>query len=163
MAAITTTSIAITSYSSTYGVGVSNSYGSCPTGGSGVGKNNDRGGARYTVTIATAGSYVMDVQFGSSTWSDKSYGRWDAEASSSTYDLYAGESQNNALVSSTARTLTAGTHYFYLGSATDGNYYTLPWCSLTLRSLGGALASSPPPPPVAAVAATTTTSIAITR
>jgi len=143
--AVSPISIPVGAFDQTSGGAVSTSFGTCPGGGQGTGYARDKALARYVVTLPVKGSYVMEVQFGHSGHMDKTYARWDAEPTTANYDLFAGETATNKLLTSEATTLDAGTHAFWIGSSPDGNWYTLPWCALTVKCLNCMVA--PPPPP----------------
>lgn len=119
-----------------YGAGYG-AFGTCPAGGSARGKNNDQAGAIYTVNIQGGGTFIVEVQFGDSSYNDKTYGRWDAQPTSSSYHLFAGGgsggNNENQMIRSSPQFLSAGTHKWYMGSANDGGYYTHPWCSINIK------------------------------
>lgn len=123
------------SYSGTYGYGVQVPYsgGSCPDGGRPIGMAHDVAGAKYDITIPATGLVSVSVQWGISGASDKSYLQWDRAPTASDNILVVGEESNNQLKTSSPVSLSAGSHTLWLGSAADGNYYTLPWCKIIVN------------------------------
>ena len=132
----TTFILNVLSPSGSWGGGIT-SFGTCPTGGSGTGKATDSAGAIYNVQIEASGSYIVDVQFGDSQYNDKTYGKWNVQPTSVSYDLFAGGGSGggneNQKLSSSPVYLNAGLNTWQIGSGTDGGYYTHPWCSITVR------------------------------
>ena len=132
-------------------------FGQCPTNSysgqvgstkSCVGKNYNHAGNKYTFKVPSAGTYKVAVKWGDSTWADKTYLRWDAEptkgsnlksvegskkkgCSASACGYGKGNGDKNSKMTYSA-SLSAGTHTLYIGSIKDGNYYTVPWCDITL-------------------------------
>jgi hypothetical protein len=129
-------------------------FGQCPTNSMGgmskscVGKAFNHAGNKYTFKVPSAGTYKVAVKWGDSSYSDKTYLRWDAEptkgsnlksvegskkkgCSASACGYGKGNGDKNSKMTYSA-SLSAGTHTLYIGSIKDGNYYTVPWCDITL-------------------------------
>jgi len=130
-------------------------FGQCPTNSMGgmskscVGKAFNHAGNKYNFKVASAGTYKVAVKWGDSTYSDKTYLRWDAEptkgsnlksvegtkmsggCSASACGNGKGNGDKNRKMTYSA-SLSAGTHTLYIGSIKDGNYFTVPWCDITL-------------------------------
>lgn len=90
----------------------------------------------YTVTLPEAGNYEVTVQWGTSSWADKSYVQCDTQGSTGSYIMLATDSNDNQEMTSSSKWLSAGSHSLYIGSASDGNYYTQPWCGITIAKAG---------------------------
>jgi len=132
-----------------YGSSYYSSYcGSAPSSGGGsncMGRATDYSQAIYSYTMP-AGSYNLAVRYGSWSWSDKTYIKWDGCAStashlkqssggSSSCSASACDSESYKTVNYRFTLTTGGTHKLHIGSANDGNYYTMPWCTITITLL----------------------------
>ena len=123
-------------YSTYYG-----SYEPQDQGGGCMGYYTDESQAVYTIPGLPAGTITVSVTWGSWGYADKTYIAWDSPASTSNYltnpSATCGASACDSNEGSTLdyeAELSAGSHDLYIGSASDGNYYTVlcaspPFCA----------------------------------
>jgi len=123
-------SIDINSWSTTYGTTPTTNYRSSGC----VGANTDVAGAVYDVTIARAGEYIVTIDWGSSSYNDKSYVQWNSPGTVGSNIILATDSNENGKQSSSPVSLSAGSHLLHIGSNSDGGFYTVPWCDITIHS-----------------------------
>jgi len=112
----------------------STSFEQCPAGihgGVGVGLAKNCAIAGYKVHIPTGASSVsVTVHFGHSSWSDKTYLAFDETPTGASQ--HSTDADSNTVKTFTFGGLAAGDHQLNIGAADDGNYYTLPWCSIEI-------------------------------
>jgi len=112
-----------------------------------AGNSMDESGNVYTFNLPTTSAYDVIVTWGDSAFSDKSYVQWDQKPSTTSF-LTAVEGSNTLSSATGAGTgggdknqvrtyqvasLTAGSHSLYIGSVSDGNYYSVPWCRIQVQ------------------------------
>ena len=97
-----------------------------------MGSSTNQAQAIYHFDSLPAGEITVTVTWGSWGYADKSYIAWDGPASTSNYltnpSATCGASACDTNEGSTldySTTLSAGSHDLYIGSASDGNYYTV--------------------------------------
>ena len=127
------------------------SFKSCPAGvhgGVGVGNAKNCAVAAYAVHVPVGVKEVtVKIQWGHSSWSDKSYMAFDSTPTPSSQ--MAGDDDSNKLKEYKFGAMEAGEHTFMIGTIDDGNYYTLPWCSIEID--WGVPTAPPPAPPAVAL------------